>query len=164
MSIKRGHIYYIAPGAQTGNEMRADRPGIVVSSDRENGTSGTAEVVFLTTAQKKEMRTHVLIRATGRDSTALCEQITTVAEERIGTHLAICSDAEMAAIEEALRQSLALPGGTTDLEKDNAERLKTAQLDNQKLKQELRLANAETELLREMYESLLSLLERVIKV
>lgn len=161
MDIKRGHIYYIAPGAQTGSEMRADRPGIVVSSDRENGTSGTAEVVFLTTAQKKEMRSHVLIRATGRDSTALCEQITTVAAERIGTHLAICSDAEMAAVEEAVRQSLDLPEAATESQKDTAERLKEVQLDNQKLKQELRLANAESELLRELYENLL---ERVIRV
>ena len=71
MDIKRGDIWYIESGYSVGSEQRAGRPAIVVSS-------GTVEVVYLTTQPKRDLPTHVTISSLSRESTALCEQITSV--------------------------------------------------------------------------------------
>ena len=78
--VKRGEIYYISRGGyNTGSEQQADRPGVIVSNDKNNKNSQTLEVVYLTTQPKNELPTHCTIRSTGRVSTVLCEQIHTVA-------------------------------------------------------------------------------------
>ena len=80
--VKRGEIYYISRGGyNTGSEQQADRPGVIVSNDKNNKNSQTLEVVYLTTQPKNELPTHCTIRSTGRVSTVLCEQIHTVAVE-----------------------------------------------------------------------------------
>ena len=84
--IKRGEIFYISRGgggAYCGSEQQADRPAVVVSNDRNNENSTTVEVVYLTTQPKADLPTHAVIRSTGRISTVLCEQVHTVAVERV---------------------------------------------------------------------------------
>lgn len=44
--VKRGEIYYISRGGyNTGSEQQADRPGVIVSNDKNNKNSQTLEVV-----------------------------------------------------------------------------------------------------------------------
>lgn len=104
--IYRGDIFYIDYGQYTGSEQRAGRPGIIVSNDMNNAHSATVEVVYLTTQPKEDLPTHVLIRATNKVSTALCEQITTVSKERVGKYLTSCTEVEMQAIDRAIMVSL----------------------------------------------------------
>lgn len=109
MTIKRGEIYYIQSyGNECGSEQRAGRPAIIVSNDRGNQSSSTVEVVYLTTQPKHDLPTHVVIRATGKESIALCEQVHTVAVERIGDYCGECSKNEMQSVDIALLVSLAL--------------------------------------------------------
>lgn len=108
-NYKRGDIFYVMrDGIQTGSEIYHGRPAIIVSNDILNATSSLVEVVFLTTQPKKDMGTHVRITSTGRLSTALCEQITTVAIERLGNYIGTASDKEMREIDMAIGQSLSL--------------------------------------------------------
>lgn len=108
-NYKRGDIFYVMRDAiQTGAEIYHGRPAIIVSNDILNATSSLVEVVFLTTQPKKDMGTHVRITSTGRLSTALCEQITTVAIERLGNYIGTASDKEMREIDMAIGQSLSL--------------------------------------------------------
>lgn len=109
MQIKRGDIWYIDRGINSGSEQRAGRPAVVVSNDKNNQFSPTIEVVYLTTQPKKDLPTHVLITNGGRESTVLCEQVTTVAVERLTTYRGRVSEEEMRAIEEAILVSLDLP-------------------------------------------------------
>lgn len=106
--IKRGEIYYIEPYYTTGSEQRGDRPAVIVSNRMNNEHSTTVEVVFLTTKPKNDLPTHVTVNGTGRVSTALCEQISTVAVERIGHFCGVCSKQEMASIETAMLISLGI--------------------------------------------------------
>lgn len=106
--MKRGEIYYIENGNTFGAEIRKARPGVIVSNDLLNNSSEVVEVVFLTTQQKKPLPTHVCINATGRESTALCEQVNAVAVHRIGNYCGTCSSDEMLAIDRALCASLDL--------------------------------------------------------
>lgn len=110
--VKRGEIYYISRGGyNTGNEQQADRPGVIVSNDKNNKNSQTLEVVYLTTQPKNELPTHCTIRSTGRVSTVLCEQIHTVAVERIGKYIGVCTAQEMQNIDIGLMISIGLGDG-----------------------------------------------------
>lgn len=107
--VKRGEIYYISRGGyNTGSEQQADRPGVIVSNDKNNKNSQTLEVVYLTTQPKNELPTHCTIRSTGRVSTVLCEQIHTVAVERIGKYIGVCTAQEMQNIDIGLMISIGL--------------------------------------------------------
>lgn len=101
---KRGEIFYVNNGSreQVGSETKKDRPAIIVSCDANNKHSSVLEMVFLTTQPKTELPTHVTIRSTGRVSTALCEQPTPVAVERLNNYLGEVTEAEMQNIDAAL--------------------------------------------------------------
>lgn len=106
--MKRGEIYYIKHRDTFGAEIEKARPGVIVSNDALNKTSDVVEVVYLTTKTKKDLPTHAIISATGRESTVLCEQIDSVSVLRIGDYCGTCSEDEMIAIDHGLRASLDL--------------------------------------------------------
>lgn len=109
MAIKRGEIYYIESiYNEQGSEQRAGRPAIIVSNNKNNDSSDTVEVVYLTTKPKKDLPTHVTIHSAPRESTALCEQIATVSVERIGSYYSECTEAEMDAMDVATMISLGM--------------------------------------------------------
>lgn len=122
MSILKGDIYYIEKYPTQGSEQQAARPAIVVSNNKCNDTSSVIEVVYLTTAPKNDLPTHVTIRSTGRLSTALCEQITSVSIDRLGNYIATVSEDEMMNLDVALMISLGLSAPkakTVEVVKDN---------------------------------------------
>lgn len=94
-----------------GSEQQADRPAVVVSNDRNNENSNTIEVVYMTTQPKTDLPTHCTIRSTGRISTVLCEQVHSVAVERVERYIGQCTDKEMENIDIALMISLSLDAG-----------------------------------------------------
>ena len=151
VEIKRGDIFYVGGGYATGSEQRAGRPAIVVSNDKNNEHSPTVEMVYLTTQPKRDLPTHVPITSLSRESIAICEQITTVAIERIGKYNGRCTPAEMAALDEAMLISLALNVGRPSA--DDAQLMTD-------LMTQLTEAEARCTVLQQMYDSLLS---RVVK-
>lgn len=107
--MRRGDIHYIESRiGSDGAEQRNGRPAIIVSNSDNVYASTIVQVVFLTTSPKWDTDTHVTINSTLKPSTALCEQITSVDTDRIGTYFATCTEAEMEAVDEALCKSLAL--------------------------------------------------------
>ncbi|WP_455618840.1 type II toxin-antitoxin system PemK/MazF family toxin [Eisenbergiella sp.] len=113
---------------------------MVVSNDRNNENSATVEVVYLTTQPKTDLPTHAVIRSTGRISTVLCEQVHTVAVERVVKYIGQCSDKEMENIDIALMISLSLDAGT----KTSKKYLE----DSQRQQEEIERLKAENESLR----------------
>lgn len=136
MRIKRGDIFYVSGGYSTGSEQRPGRPAVVVSNDQNNEHSTTLEMVYLTTKPKRNLPTHVLLKSLSQDSTAICEQITTVSVERIGEYCGHVSTEEMHNLEDAMLTSLGI------VRKDG----------------DAQLAEAETRcaVLQQMYDALLS--------
>ncbi len=106
--IKRGDIYYVYPDNFTGSEQGGGRPAIVVSNDVGNHYAPIVSVVFLTAQRKKNLPTHAAIRSSARDSIALCEQVSTVAKERLGAYIASCSNDEMQEVDRAVAIALGL--------------------------------------------------------
>lgn len=113
--MKRGEIYFIERHDSIGSETAKARPGIIVSNNVLNATSTVVEVVYLTTAPKKEMPTHAVINATGRPSIAICEHIDHISKSLVGDYCGECSDEEMRDVDEALLCSLGI-----EVPKENA--------------------------------------------
>lgn len=108
MTIKRGDIVYIKGCHCHDCSVQAgDRPAIIVSNDKANIYSDVVEVVFLTSARKTPLPTHVNVSALVK-STALCEQVHSVSKSRIDRRFKTCTKYEMKAIDKALKISLAL--------------------------------------------------------
>lgn len=155
MTIKRGQVYYIDRGYSAGSEQWAGRPGIIVSNDQNNAHSRTVEVVYLTTQPKMDLPTHAPIRSLDRDSTALCEQITSVSVERLGDYLGAINDAEMVGVELAMMNSLDIPVEPPAEEQEEAE-LERLEAAYDRLRHELIAEKAKTDALRWAYEALVA--------
>lgn len=107
--IHRGDIFWVRQDyAAVGSEARKNRPAIIVSNDKNNTYSETVEIVYLTTAEKKPMPTHVSIETMGKQSTALCEAIYTVDKERLENCYCTLTADEMKLVDQAVLVSLGL--------------------------------------------------------
>lgn len=112
--MKRGEIYFIFKRDAVGNEIAKARPGIIVSNNVINSTSGVVEVVYLTTQPKKDLPTHVAINSSGVPSVACCEQIDSVSVQLVGNFRGVCTAEEMKAIDTALLASLGIDNTRED--------------------------------------------------
>ena len=122
MNIYRGDIFYIERSdtyITVGSEQRAGRPAIVISNDIDNERSNTVQVVYLTSQEKDDRPTHVKVMCKTL-STALCEQLATVARERIGSYVRTCDAEEMAEIDKGLMAALGLKREAAEAEKEEA--------------------------------------------
>ena len=104
MDIRRGDIWIVDYEKSNGSEQHGVRPAIVVSNDIGNNHSPIVEIVWLTSADKKPLPTHVKIGM----GTALCEQIHTVDKSRLVDFKRICTEKEMLQINRALMISLGI--------------------------------------------------------
>lgn len=160
--MKRGEIYYIEKTVQTGSEQSAGRPAIIVSNDRCNLFSEVVEIVFLTTAPKVDLPTHVTIRSSRKPSIALCEQVTSVATARIGGYIGTCTDTEMDAIDQALAISLDIPewGPAPEPKQESVETDTALKLELEDCKRKLASAIIERDTWERMYNTLI---DKVLK-
>lgn len=106
--MTRGEVYFIHSQPTYGHEIAKGRPAVIVSCDSLNRSSDMVTVVYLTTQPKRDMAVHVAVDATGKPSTALCEQINAVSVERVGDYCGTCTEVEMLNIDVALRSALGL--------------------------------------------------------
>ena len=104
--ILRGDVYWCEFDYGTGSEQVGKRPVVVVSNDKCNEFSQTITVVPMTSAFKKRLPTHALVRATSKKSVALAEQICTVDKDRICEYINHCTDDEMSWIEKCIKIQL----------------------------------------------------------
>lgn len=108
-TFKRGNIYFIQSNyTEQGVEQKANRPAVIVSNEKCNEHADHVEVVYMTTQPKGDLPTHVLIRSSLKPSTLLCEQVTTVSKERVGTWIGTLTDQEMQQLDTALASSLGI--------------------------------------------------------
>ena len=111
-SIVRGDIYYVRGYLDAvGSEQKANgrsRPAIVISNNIGNKYSKIKQVVYITTKNKNEIPTHVLINSAKYTSIAICEQIFSISDERIGRYVGHCTEDEIKELDKALMISIGL--------------------------------------------------------
>lgn len=114
IKIHRGDIFWIRQDyGAIGSEQKKNRPAIIVSNDKNNTYSETVEIVYLTTAEKKPMPTHVAIETMGKQSTALCEAIYTIDKGRLENYYCTLTTEEMKLVDQAVLVSLGLTAPPT---------------------------------------------------
>ena len=108
-SIIRGDIYYVRENKDAvGSEQKGYRPAIVISNNVGNKHSKIKQVVYITTKVKNEIPTHVVINSAKYTSIAICEQIFSISDERIGTYVGHCTEDEIRELDKALMISIGL--------------------------------------------------------
>ena len=157
----RGDIYWIQPSQYRGNgtnTMRAGRPGVIVSRDELNENEFTYEIVFLTTTPKRDFPEHCTIRSSQKPSIAMCDQITTVSVEQLGSYIGTVTADEMANIERCMLISLDLDVQESPKQEDDCMDIAPAEMwtENHRLKEELAMAKGREEMLMQMYNDLLA--------
>lgn len=96
----------------------------------------------MTTKPKTDLPTHVYIESALRPSTLLCEQISTVSEERIGEWIGELTESEVQDLDIALAVSLGMKCGPGQLDTDTLEHLNNLQAELDRTKAELREAKS----------------------
>lgn len=161
-NIRRGDIYFaIKSRPSKGSVQNASkgRPVIIVSNDMNNEHSETLEVVFLTTAPKKDLPTHVEITSSERKSVALCEQVQTISKKELGHYISTCTDEEMVLVDKAISISLGLenlPQSPTRMGNEDNRLFESALEKEKSLTRSAIELKAKYELLSQMYDRLLN--------
>src|ERR1700710_2583700 len=115
--MRRGEVRLVDLDPARGSEAAKRRPAIIVSNDRANATAarlgrGVVTVVPLTSNVTRVFPFQVLLPAAACglrvDSKAQCEQIRSVAVERLGPALGQIPASVMGQVDEALRLHLHL--------------------------------------------------------
>lgn len=129
-----------------GNETWSNRPGLIVSTDQINNSSGCVSVVYLTSSTVKRsspMNVVVPSHADGKTSLALCGQIHTVDHSRISKRLVSVPRHVMKEVDAAIAFSLSMDKdpNTNQLVKRWESYLKSSKMD---LRKEIEALSAKT--------------------
>jgi mRNA interferase MazF len=103
----RGEIWMIDLDPTRGHEQAGKRPALIVSDDVFNGGPAGLVIVLPLTSQAKGIRTHVAVQppegGLRKPSFIKCEDVRSVAVERLGKRLGTVSPATMDAVAMRLR-------------------------------------------------------------
>ena len=105
---ERGEIWWVALDPTLGSEIRKTRPCIVISVKVLNERRRTVIVVPLSSSTQARPPILVPITCDGHTVVAVSDQIRAVAKERLRSRLGVVPEAELAVLEDALRQIMQL--------------------------------------------------------
>ena len=121
--VRWGDIVLVDFGEQTGSEQCGVRPALVIQNNKGNQVSPTIIVCAITSANKKNLPTHVKVgKEAGleKQSTILAEQMRTVSKNRIVKKCgSVNSESLVEKIQKALTISLGLLYNNVNMAKVN---------------------------------------------
>jgi len=107
--FKRGQIWWLKDDINdyTTHLQMGTRPAIIVSNDSANKFSSNVTIIPCTTAEKKDLPTHLQLDI-NEPSTALGECITTVPISKLSGYIGTCDDRLMSKVNEIIQIALGL--------------------------------------------------------
>ncbi len=105
---RRGEVYWVNFDRAVGEEIKKTRPCVIVSNNFFNRVVERFQVVPLSSRTARTHPGQCLVNLNDEKSKAVCDQITTVSIKRMGAYFGTVSEAEMKAIETALKTQLSL--------------------------------------------------------
>jgi len=107
VSARRGEVWLVDFGEPIGREQAGRRPAVVVSAEPLNESPAGVVIVVPTTTTPRGLPSHVEIDpdSSGMNevSYAKCEDVRSISEQRLITHLGTVPAAEMFQIERVIR-------------------------------------------------------------
>jgi mRNA interferase MazF len=105
---RRGEVWWVRLDPTLGSEISKARPCLVLSSDVLNARRRSVVVVPLSSSPAASPPLLVPLQCAGRPAVAVMDQIRAVAKERLEGRMGALSEADLAAVENGLRQVLEL--------------------------------------------------------
>ena len=106
--MRRGDVWWAALEPTIGGEIGKTRPAIIISNDRSNAQNNRVQIVPVTSNTRRVYPSEALVTMDGSLSKAVADQIRTVDKSRLWGFIGRIGDAEMRAVEGAVRLQLGL--------------------------------------------------------
>ncbi len=109
--MRRGDVYYVDFEPAIGEEIKKNRPAVIVSTNANNIHLHRLQVIPLTSspnALKKCYQNEALVTIAGKQGKALASQLTTVSKLRVSQKIGTVSPSELLNIDDAMRYQLDL--------------------------------------------------------
>lgn len=105
---RRGDVYWVALDPTVGSEIKKTRPAVIVSNNSCNAFGSRVVVLPLTSNVDSLYPGEAMVVVNGKPARALGDQIRSLDKSRLQARIDTLSQDELAAVEEAIRVTLAL--------------------------------------------------------
>ena len=107
--MKRGDVWWVSFPPSVGGEIQKERPAIIVSNDIANRLLNRVQVVPLTSNVDRLYPSEAYVLVNNVQHKAMADQIATISKRRLTNQMGRISQADMHAVERAIKVQLGLP-------------------------------------------------------